>query len=182
MESFVPQDRVYEAINTREIDPLSLLDNLGLSATYYFAREYEQSRQQANRALEIDPKYPQAIEQVEGVDEVTGEYKRAIEQRIKLAQALGDRRGAEEVRQVFEKSGYQGYLRKDAKDKEAGGDYYGSAEDYALLGAKDAAFVALERAAAEGQALDNFKLDPALDSLRSDPRYADLLRRVGLPQ
>jgi hypothetical protein len=137
--------------------------------------------QQANRALEIDPKYSQAIEQIEGVYEVTGDYKRAIEQRIMLEQALGDRLGADEVRQV-EKSGYQGYLRKEARDKEAGGDYYGAAEDYAVLGAKDAAFVALERAAAEGQALDNFKLDPALDSLRSDPRYTDLLRRVGLSQ
>jgi len=86
------------------------------------------------------------------------------------------------VRQVFEKSGYQGYLRKEAKDREAAGDYYGAAEDYAVLGAKDSAFAVLERAAAEGQALDNFKLDPALDNLRSDPRYTDLLRRMGLPQ
>jgi hypothetical protein len=109
-------------------------------------------------------------------------FKRAIEERIKLEQALGDRRAADEVRQVFEKSGYQGYLRKEAKDREAAGDYYGAAEDYALLGAKDSAFAVLERAAAEGQALDNFKLDPALDNLRSDPRYTDLLRRMGLPQ
>jgi eukaryotic-like serine/threonine-protein kinase len=176
------QEAIAECRKALEIEPLSLLDNLGLSATYYFAREYEQSLQQANRALEIDPKYSQAIEQIEGVYEVTGDYKRAIAQRIKLEQALGDRLGADEVRQVFEKSGYQGYLKKDAKDKEAGGDHYGAAEDYAVLGTKDAAFAALERAAAEGQALDNFKLDPALDSLRSDPRYADLLRRIGLPQ
>jgi tetratricopeptide (TPR) repeat protein len=176
------QEAIAECRKALEIEPLSLLDNLGLSATYYFAREYEQSLQQANRALEIDPKYSPAIDQIGGVYDVRGDYKRAIEERIKLEQALGDRRAADEVRQVFEKSGYQGYLRKEAKDREAAGDYYGAAEDYALLGAKDSAFAVLERAAAEGQALDNFKLDPALDNLRSDPRYTDLLRRMGLPQ
>jgi hypothetical protein len=95
---------------------------------------------------------------------------------------IGNERRAEEIRQVFEKSGYPGYLKKDAKDKEAAGDYYDAATDYALLGEKDAAFMYLARAANAGQQLDCFKLDPALDNIRSDPRYADLLRRIGLPQ
>jgi hypothetical protein len=51
-----------------------------------------------------------------------------------------------------------------------------------MLGEKDAAFAALEQAAAAGNHIDTLKLDPALDSIRSDPRYADLLRRMGLPQ
>jgi len=51
-----------------------------------------------------------------------------------------------------------------------------------MLGDKDAAFAALERAASAGQSLDAFKLDPDFDNIRSDPRYADLLRRIGLQQ
>ena len=51
-----------------------------------------------------------------------------------------------------------------------------------MLGEKDAAFAALEQAAAAGNYVDMIKLDPALDKLRSDPRFADLLRRIGLPQ
>jgi len=50
-----------------------------------------------------------------------------------------------------------------------------------MLGEKDAAFAALEQAAAAGNHIDTLKLDPALDNIRSDPRYADLLRRIGLP-
>jgi len=95
---------------------------------------------------------------------------------------LGNEQRAEELRRVFEKSGYPGYLRKDAKDLETQGDFYDAAVDHALLGEKESAFADLERAAAAGQQLDAFKLDPELDSVRSDPRYADLLRRIGLPQ
>jgi TolB-like protein/DNA-binding winged helix-turn-helix (wHTH) protein len=176
------QEGITECRKALELDPLSLLYNYSLSATYYFAREYEPSLQQANRTLEIDPRYSPAIQAVGFVYEVTGNYKGAMEQWIKKEQVLGNEKRAGELRQVFEKTGYPGYLRKDAKDNEAGGEFYDAANDYALLGDKDAAFTALERAAFAGQQLDNLKLNPELDNIRSDPRYTDLLRRVGLPQ
>jgi serine/threonine protein kinase/tetratricopeptide (TPR) repeat protein len=175
-------EAIAECRKTVEIDPLSLLSNLDLANTYYLAREYDQAVQQANRTLEIDPKYSEAIKTIGYVFELTGNYKGAIEQWVKNEQVLGNNHRAEELRQVFEKSGYSGYLRKDAKDKEAEGNYYDAACDYALLGEKDTALAALERAAAAGQQLDFLKLDPDLDNVRSDPRYADLLRRIGLPQ
>jgi TolB-like protein/Tfp pilus assembly protein PilF len=165
-----------------ELDPLSLRLGFDLSCTYYLAREYSQSLEEANRILEIDPKYTQAIQNIGWVYEVTGNYKGAMEQWIKNEQVLGNEKRAKELMEVFERSGYPGYLRKDAKDREAGGDFYDAASDYALLDEKDLAFKALERAADAGQQLDYFKLDPALDSVRSDPRYAALLRRIGLPQ
>lgn len=165
-----------------ELDPLSLRGNLDLATTYYLAREYSQAVEEANRILEIDPKYPEAIQNIGWVYEVTGNYKGAMEQWIKNEHVLGNEKRSKELREVFERSGYPGYLRKDAKDKEAAGDFYDAGSDYALLGEKDAAFKALERAADAGQELDYFKLDPALDNIRSDPRYAALLRRIGLPQ
>ncbi len=51
-----------------------------------------------------------------------------------------------------------------------------------MLGEKDAAFAALEKAAADGKHVDQIKTEPELDNIRSDPRYADLLHRIGLPQ
>ncbi|MGA9507458.1 MAG: protein kinase [Candidatus Sulfotelmatobacter sp.] len=176
------QEAVVECRKAVELEPLSLPYNFGLSVLYFFARDNEQSLRQARRTLEIDPNYSLAILQVGLIHQARGEYKAAIEQWVKNAQVLGDPSGAGEVKRVFEKSGYRGYLRKDAKDSEHDGDFYSAAEDYASLGEKDAAFVNLERAAAEGQSLDNFKLDPILDPLRSDPRFADLLRRMGLPE
>ena len=60
---------------------------------------------------------------------------------------------------------------------------YFLATAYAGLGDKDKAFEWLETAYRERvDWITYLKVDPELDPLRSDPRYADLLRRIGLPQ
>ena len=52
-----------------------------------------------------------------------------------------------------------------------------------MLGDKDAAFEALEKAFAAARAfIADINVDPIFDNLRSDPRYVDLLHRIGLPQ
>jgi hypothetical protein len=57
------------------------------------------------------------------------------------------------------------------------------AGNYALLGEKDRAFSWLEKAYGEKSGfLPYIKAFPFFDSLRSDPRYAGLLKRMGLPQ
>jgi len=175
-------DAIAECRKAVELDPLSLPINGDLAMMYVNARDNDQALQQANRTLEIDPKSYLAIVRLAYVYETTGNYKGAMEQWIRAEQVLGDEQRAKELKQVFENAGYPGYLKKDAKDSEAAADFYIAASDYALLGDKDAALADLERAAAEGQGLVSFKLAPELDSVRSDPRYADLLRRIGLPQ
>ena len=61
---------------------------------------------------------------------------------------------------------------------------YNLAAIYAGLGEKDQAFAWLDRAYADrsGFLAFYFTTDTRLDNLRSDPRFAELLRRVGLPQ
>jgi serine/threonine protein kinase len=62
-------------------------------------------------------------------------------------------------------------------------DFYQLATVYAGLGDKDEAFRLLEKGYEQRSAgMPYLAVDPFWDSLRSDPRYADLLRRVGLPQ
>ena len=54
---------------------------------------------------------------------------------------------------------------------------------YAALGKRDEAFALLEKALEEREyTAPRLNVDPAFDSLRDDPRFADLMRRVGLPQ
>jgi hypothetical protein len=105
-----------------------------------------------------------------------------MEQWIKFEKLEGNEERAKELTEIFEKSGYNGVIREFAKVGDAQRFYYFAAACHAMLGEKDAAFAALEQAAAAGSHVDELKTDPALDNLRSDPRFADLLRRIGLPQ
>ncbi len=176
------QEAVAECRKAVELDPLSLLNNYVLGNTYYLVREYDKALQQASRTLEIDGRYYHAFTLIGSVKQTTGDYKGAMEQWIKAEQMRGNEKRAEELREVFEKSGYRGYARKDAKDHEAAGDFYNAAVRFAFLGEKDTAFKDLERAVAAGQQLDELTLSPEMDNLRSDPRYVALRRRIGLPQ
>jgi tetratricopeptide (TPR) repeat protein len=165
-----------------ELDPLSLLNNYVLGNTYFLVREYDKALQQASRTLDIDGRNYNAFVLIGTVKQTTGDYKAAMEQWIKAEQLRGNEKRAGELREVFEKSGYRGYVRKEAKDREAAGDFYNAATLFAFLGERDAAFKDLERAVAAGQQLDELTLSPEMDNLRADPRYAALRRRIGLPQ
>jgi eukaryotic-like serine/threonine-protein kinase len=176
------QEAITECRKAVELDPLSSFYNSMLGFAYYHRRDYEHAIEQHNKTLEIDPTYAPAVNGIGDAYWQMGKYKQAMDQQIKAAQLLGAEERAKELSETFEKLGYKGVLRKDAEDSEAADDPYSAACDYAMLGEKDAAFAALEKAAAAGNHLDTFKLDPALDNIRSDPRYADLLKRIGLPQ
>jgi tetratricopeptide (TPR) repeat protein len=176
------QEAITECGKAVEIDPLSLLYNSMLGEMYYFNRDYNRAIEQENKTLQIDSTYRRVALGLALAYEQMGNYKKAMEEWITNQQLQGHEARAKGLMQAFEKSGYPGYLRKDAKDLETEGDYYDAAEDYALLGQRDAAFALLEKAFPTRAELLLIKVDPDLDNIRSDPRYADLLRRMGLPQ
>jgi serine/threonine protein kinase/tetratricopeptide (TPR) repeat protein len=175
------QEAVTEGRKAVELDPLSSFYNSMLGYTYYYQRDYSHAIEQQNKTLEIDPNHAGAVWCIAQAYEQMGNYKQAVEQSAKFEQLRGNNSRAKNLREIFEKSGHAGILREYAKISEAAGYHYGAATSYAMLGEKDAAFAALEQAAAAGNHIDTLKLDPALDNIRSDPRYADLLRRIGLP-
>jgi len=176
------QEAVTEGQKAVELDPLSSFYTSMLGYTYYYQRDYNHAIEQQNKTLELDPNHAGAIWCIAQAYEQMGNYKQALEQSAKFEQLRGNDSRAKNFREIFEKSGHAGILREYAKISEAAGYHYGAATSYAMLGEKDAAFAALEQAGAAGNHIDTLKLDPALDNIRSDPRYADLLRRMGLPQ
>ena len=91
-----------------------------------------------------------------------------------------------EFREAFRVSGWQGFLRKrleilNTRAKTSEANAFQFANLHTKLGEKDEAFAWLEKAfAARDTATLQFKIEPAFDSLRNDPRYASLVRRIGL--
>jgi len=91
-------------------------------------------------------------------------------------------------RRAFLKAGLRGLLQEELKLDIADSKHgyvpaFDFAQLYARLGDKDRAFENLEKTYKEaGHSIAFLKVEPELDNLRSDPRFTDLLRRVGLPQ
>jgi lipopolysaccharide biosynthesis regulator YciM len=120
-------------------------------------------------------------------------HKEAIQELEQTAVLVGKNEIARLIRQGFVVSGPEGAMRAWAKELERVNSTneaflpLSTAQAYAALGDKDHAFYWLEQAyqhtelASLDDGLMDLKVDPMLDPLRSDPRYQDLLRRVGLP-
>ena len=126
----------------------------------------------------------------------TGMHKEAIQELEKAANLFGFPEAASRIHSAFVSSGYRGAMRQYAKELEdlvAAKQVFipvNLAEVYATLGDKDRAFYWLEQAythhdvlaASTDLPLDRLNREILLDPIRSDPRFKDLVRRVGLPQ
>jgi tetratricopeptide (TPR) repeat protein len=117
-----------------------------------------------------------------------GSFPNAITEYQRAKQLNDDPRMLGLLGHVYGVSGQRGEaLRMLDQLKENAGQRYVSAYSFALvyagLGEKDRAFEWLEKSYQDHTPyLSTIKVDPLLDNLRSDPRFAELMRRVGLPQ
>jgi TolB-like protein/DNA-binding winged helix-turn-helix (wHTH) protein/Flp pilus assembly protein TadD len=184
--------RISEALlemhRAQELDPLALPIVAIGGWIFVFARQYDQAIEQAEKAIIMDPNYPLAH----------GYLGMALEHKGMLTEAIT------EFHKGFTLSGglplYLGFMghayavagqKHKAEEtlhelKRLSKCRYVSAMELALVyvGLRDtrAAFAWLQKAYDERACLPLFlKMDPAFDSLRSDPRYQQLLSRVGLP-
>jgi len=171
----------------QELDPLSLVINCDVGIRYYFARQYDQAIDQYLKTLEMDPNFPVAHIWLARAYEQKGMYEEAVaEYQKKLTILSGDTRGAAALGRAYRVSGLRGILWQQLEELERlSKERYVSPLDMASiftrLGEKDQAFEWLEKAYEQRFGLLAWlKLDPSLDSLRLDPKFDALLKKIGL--
>jgi serine/threonine protein kinase/tetratricopeptide (TPR) repeat protein len=172
-----------------ELDPLAPAAYFAAGLAMYCARQYAPALNQCEKALEIDSDFFPAHLMAGLVFEREGRFDDAIESLEKASRASG---GSVLVRAVL--SGTFAFAGREDDARAVLGELeQSSTERYmspipvaialAALGEYEAAFARLE----DGVRLRCSrtiwcKVDPRFDVFRSDPRYADLLRQIGLPQ
>lgn len=169
----------------RELDPLSTIIQANVGVILYFGRHFEDTLRQLEQVAKADPEFPVAPWGIGLAREQLGDMAGAIasfEHAAKLTE-----RGTNVVASLghaYAVSGKKDEARKildelAARAKQRYVPSYQVALVYAGLGEKGKAFDALEKAFDERSTLLSYlKMDPRFDSLRPDPRFQAMLRRL----
>jgi len=173
----------------QELDPVSVTTAASAGWTLYFARQYDRAIDQCQKALELEPNNAGARACIGEAQLAKRNYDNAIEQcRIAVTLSANDPVRLAALGRAYALAGKPDEARKVIAGlrAEAARHYvpaYFVATVYAALGEKNEAFGALDQARSQRDSyLTWVKVDDALDPLRSDARFASLLRRINLPE
>ena len=183
-------EAVAEAKRSQQLDPFSSLANFIVGSALVFTRQWDPAIEQLRSAKELDPTFwfapyflGRAYEHKGRLAEAIAEFQHALElekENPEIWSGLGhayavsgNRTEAQKVLDHLKEVSEHSYVAP-----------YDFAVIYAGLGDKDQAIAWLNRAYAERSYYMAVyqTTDARLDNLRSDPRFVDLLRRVGLPE
>jgi serine/threonine-protein kinase len=168
------------------LDPLSLIINSAMAWAFYFARRYDEAIDQYRKTIEMDPNFSVAYVKLGWAYGQKSMYEEAIREFEKVQTISGVHlAAATSLGHTYAVSGKR-VQAQEALDslKELSKRQHVPPYDIALihtgLGENDQAFEWLQKACEERSSwLIWLKVDPRLDSLRTDPRFMDLVRRVG---
>ncbi|MBP6001857.1 MAG: tetratricopeptide repeat protein [Pyrinomonadaceae bacterium] len=180
-----------------ELDPLSMVINNQKGRVIDVGGKRDEAIAQFKKTIELFPDAPSPRNNLADVYEAKGMYSEAIEQRliqIKLLFGICPE-NIKDLQQAFEKDGYKGFVQKQIdiqldsqrssveKDKNAYLPAFRIAEVYARLGDKDKAFEYLNKAYDQREPqIAELKIRLPLNPLRDDPRFKELVRKVGIPE
>ncbi len=170
----------------RELDSLSLIINADLATSYLYAENFDKAIELYKRTIELDENFYYSRIYLGRTYSLKGDYQAAITE-LKKAEALHDdpqvqmllartyisMKKTEEARKILDK------LTKLSKQKYVSSYYL--AEIHSGLGEKDEAFKWLDKAfeMREGPMV-YLKVEPFFKELRNDPRFDNLIAKVGL--
>jgi tetratricopeptide (TPR) repeat protein len=181
------EEALQEMKRALELEPASLVMNTFMGATLYYAGRYDEAIDQCRRTIQMDPNFAAAhwhlglaYEQKQLLDAATEEFKKAISLSggsPLMKAALG--RVYAKAQKTHEANEMLNELNELAKRHYASA--YELATIYVALGNNEEAFQLLAKAYAEHSFhLVNLNVSPQFKSVRSDPRFQDLVQRIGL--
>jgi len=182
-------DEVKTAI---DLEPASLVSQRHYGTCLYYARRYPEAVTQLKRVIAMDEKFDTAYVWLIVALEMQGKYPEAFEWFMKgRARNFPDpdqQKITQALQAAYQTSGWQGMLLEQIrlhedsiKTDEAKIPYFQLAVLYAKVGNKDKAFECLEKSYQRRESwMSLLKVEPGLDSIRDDPRFDELVNRVGL--
>ena len=167
-----------------ELEPLSLPINWFYGIHLYVIRDYEASVMQLRKTVELDPSFINGQISLGDALVLNAKFAEAVDQLARQQELLGKPAGAVFIREACAGRSWQECWRNlTARNSSVELSRYTRARMFAELGEKDNAFSELEKAYDEREApFLRLKVDPRLDGLRADPRYAALVKKVGFPE
>jgi TolB-like protein/Tfp pilus assembly protein PilF len=170
-----------------KLDPYSAIINVKLSFLYYFKGDYERALDQANHTIRLHSDYGYAYLFRGIAHGALGHHSEAIDDFERLLEmGISTDVGWPYMASAYLESGNEmkaAHLVEILKERvmERTDLAYYLAQIYALWGRKDEAFVWLSEAYANrSEQMMYLKIDHHLDGIRSDPRYNDMLKKIGL--
>jgi len=173
---------------SQDLDPLSLIINVSVGWSLYFARRYNDAIEQLRRTLDLDPNYPVTHWILGLLLRNTGRHEEAIAEgekgvnfsggsplmRAALAHTLGTAGRTKDAVQILDE------LTKLAQQKYVAPYFF--AGIHIGLGKNQRALEYLEKSYEEhSHWLIYLPLDPSMDALRDNPGFQSLMQRVGVP-
>jgi tetratricopeptide (TPR) repeat protein len=181
------EEGLSEIKRAQELDPLSLPINTSIGWQLYLTHKNDQAIEQLHKVLNIDAKFGPARRVLEEVYTQMGQHQEALTEREKVLIFAGAPELVTSIEEDYLKSGDKRILQDFLEgmtelSKHAYVAPYTFAEAYMRLGNKEKALTWLEKAYGEhDSSLISLGVDPMFDSIRGDPQFRKILRRMKLP-
>lgn len=176
-------EAVGEVRRALDIEPLSIAGNMTYAYCMFYSGRIDDGQMHSRKTIELSPEFWMSHYYLSAVYRYKRMYPEAAEEMAKAKEYWGEPEAAKLIRETFAKKGWQGLLHAICAQPEQFKFWqYDLATFYAELGDKENAFARLNQSFENHEYFIGFMtVDPFLNSLRDDPRFPVIMKKVGLP-